>query len=199
VILRQAETKGTRSQNMSRPTHALFEPSPLVRRFASKIVNAAAGKPVIDVACGSGRNAILLSQLGCAVICVDKDLSLLQTQQQRLSGTLLGRALAQLTLNQMDLLKDPWPFGGGTLGGVVNIHFLLPALFPFFESSLSPGGYLLVGTVPACGGNYLQLPKKGELKMALAKAFDFEFYKEGKAGPRGYDAVTVQLLAKRRE
>jgi SAM-dependent methyltransferase len=176
----------------------LFEPSPLVRRFASKIAYAAAGKPVIDVACGSGRNAILLSQLGCAVICVDKDMSLLQTQQQRLSGSLLGRALAQLTLHQMDLIKDPWPFGVCTLGGIVNIHFLLPMLFPFFERSLSPGGYLVLGTVPACGGNYLQLPKKGELRAALARAYDLEFYKEGKAGPRGYDAVTVQLLAKRR-
>lgn len=185
--------------NRVRPTDTLFEPSPLVRRFASKIADAAAGKPIIDVVCGSGRNAILLSQLGCAVICVDRDLSILQTQQRRLRRTLLGTALAQLTLHQMDLVRDPWPFGVCTLGGIVNIHFLLPMLFPFFESSLSPGGYLVLGTVPACGGNYLQLPKKGELKTALTKAFDLELYKEGKAGPRAYDAVTVQLLAKRQE
>jgi len=99
----------------------------------------------------------------------------------------------------MDLVKDPWPFGVCTLGGIICIHFLLPTLFPFFENSLSPGGYLLLGTVPACGGNYLQLPKEGELRTTLSKAFNLEFYKEGKVGPRGYDAVTVQLLAKRRE
>lgn len=58
--------------------HDELEPSPLVRRFAAKIVDAAAGKPVLDVACGSGRNALALSQLGCAVICVDRDLTTLQ-------------------------------------------------------------------------------------------------------------------------
>jgi SAM-dependent methyltransferase len=175
-----------------------LEPSPLVRRFGSKIANAAAGKPVADVACGSGRNAVLLSRLGCAVICVDKDLSRLQAQQRRLFRTSLGRTLAQLTLHQMDLVKDPWPFGACTLGGIVNVHFLLPTLFPLFESSLSPGGYLLLETVPGCGGNYVELPKAGGIGFALRRAFDFEFYKEGKVGPQGYDAVTVHLLARRR-
>jgi hypothetical protein len=85
------------------------------------------------------------------------------------------------------------------VGGIINVHFLLPALFPFCESSLSPGGYLLLETVPGCGGNYLELPKAGGIRSALGKAFDFEFYKEGKVGPRGYDAVTVQLLARRRD
>src|SRR5208283_2698792 len=87
-----------------------LESSPLVRRFGSKIADATASKPVVDVACGSGRNAISLCQLGCAVICVDKDLSRLQTQQRRLHRTQQGRALAQLTLHQMDLVEDPWPF-----------------------------------------------------------------------------------------
>lgn len=33
-----------------------------MRTFASKIADAAAGKPILDVACGSGRNAMLLAQ-----------------------------------------------------------------------------------------------------------------------------------------
>jgi hypothetical protein len=57
---------------------------------------------------------------------------------------------------------------------------------------------LLLETVPGCGGNYLELPKAGTLKTAFERGFNFEFYKEGKVGPPDYDAVTVQLLAKRR-
>jgi len=174
-----------------------LEPSPFVRRFASKIADAAAGKPIVDVACGSGRNALWLARLGCAVICVDKDLTRLQNQRQPLRRIALGRASARLSVQQLDLVKDPWPFGPCAVGGIVNVHFLLPALFPFFEGSLSPGAYLLLETVPGCGGNYLELPKAGEIRSALRKAFDFEFYKEAKVGPRGYDAVTVQLLARR--
>jgi len=176
-----------------------LRPSSLVRRFASQIVDAAASTPVLDVACGSGRNAIVLSQLGCTVICVDKDLTKLKIEQLRLRDTLLRKASEQLSILQLDLIKDAWPFGARSVGGIVNVHFLLPALFPFFEASLSTGGYLLLETVPGCGGNHLQLPKAGALRSAFEKAFDLEFYKECKVGPPNYDAVTVKLLGKRRE
>lgn len=98
----------------------------------------------------------------------------------------------------MDLVNDPWPFEAGSAGAIINVHLLLPTLFPLFETSLLSGRYLLIETIPAHGGNYLKLPRAGELRSALQHAFDFEFYKERKAGPGNYDAVTVQLLARRR-
>jgi hypothetical protein len=174
-------------------------PSPFVRRFASKIVDAAASKAIVDVACGSGRNAMLLSELGCTTICVDKDLTRLEAQLLRLHRSSFRMASTRLILQQLDLVKDPWPFGPHSIGGIVNVHFLLPTLFPLFGSSLSPGGYLLLETVPGCGGNYLELPKAGEVRRALEQAFHFELYVEGKVGPRDYDAVTVRVLARRRE
>ena len=97
----------------------------------------------------------------------------------------------------MDLEVDRWPFDRGQLGGIVNVHFLLPAMLRHFKRSLSPGGYLLIETVPAHGQNYLELPKEGELRSALEKAFDLEFYKEKKTGPPEYKKVTVRLLARR--
>lgn len=142
---------------------------------------------------------MLLSQLGCIVICVDKDLSPIQSQLLRWCRSSLSEASARLTLHHMDLVKDTWPFGAGVVGGIINVHFLLPSLFPSFESSLLPGGYLLLETVPGCGGNYLELPKAGAIRSAFGKTFDFEFYREGKTGPSGYDAVTVQMLAKRKK
>jgi SAM-dependent methyltransferase len=171
-----------------------LRPSALVRRFGSKIADATEGMPVLDVACGSGRNALFLFQLGCTVICIDKDLTRLQTQQHIMCNEVPARLSSQL----IDLVKEPWPFSACTVGGIVNVHFLLPKLFPFFESSLSPGGYLILETVPGCGGNYLELPRAGELRVAFGKGFDFELYKERKVGPRSCDAVTVQILARRR-
>ena len=170
----------------------------MVRRFASRLVDAAGDLPILDVACGSGRHAVLLLQLGCTVICVDKDLTALQARRARLSRTLFSKVPGQLVLQSLDLVKDPWPFGPSTVGGILNIHFLAPALFPYFARSLSPGGYLLLETFPKCGRNYLDLPKAGEVRAALENAFDLEVYKEGKVGPHGYDAVTVQTLARRR-
>jgi len=170
------------------------EPSALVRRFGSRLADAAAGMPVLDVACGSGRNAMFLFQLGCTVVCVDKDLTRLHTQLH----LACHEAPARLSFRHTDLIEGPWPFSACTVGGIVNVHFLHSKLFPFFESSLSAGGYLILETVPGCGGNYLELPRAGEVRCAFDKAFDFEVYKERKAGPRSCDAVTVRMLARRR-
>lgn len=163
------------------------EPCALVRRFGAKIVEAANGAPILDVGCGAGRNAIHLARLGGTVICLDRNSDLLRR---------LPRAKRLVPLH-MDVATEPWPFAQHQLGGIVSVHFLPPTLFQQFENSLSPGGCLLIETVPAHGGNFIELPNEGELRRALAEAFKFEFFKEKKAGPVGCGKVTVRLLAKR--
>jgi SAM-dependent methyltransferase len=173
--------------------------SPFLRRFASKIVEGAQGAPILDVACGSGRNAIFLAQMGCTVFCLDKDLTGLDAAQTRLRYLAKRTdAAGQIVPIALDLEADALPFGASALGGIVNIHYLLPRLFPWFARSLRGGGYLLLETPGRHGGNYLELPRKGALPSALDNAFDIELCREGKAGPKKYDAVTVRLLAKRR-
>lgn len=179
----------------SLPDLGVSEPCPLLRRFATYIIASSQGAPILDIASGSGRNAIFLAQRGCKVICVDKDLAALRQLVNENSSNLLAK---NLQLFEMDLALDPWPFGVGTAGGIINVHFLLPSLFPLFESTLLKGACLLLETVPAHGGNYLALPRAGEVGSAFQRAFDLEFYRERKAGPNYCDAVTAQLVAKRR-
>lgn len=171
-----------------------FGASPLVRRFASSIADAANGAPILDVACGSGRNAMIFAELGCNVICLDIDLT-------RLKNHLSGRASrfkssSQLQLRTLDLINDPWPFGAGTIGAVVNVHFLRPSLFPFFEYSLASGGHLLIESISGRGGNYLELPAAGEIRSALETGFHLELYEERKVGPKESNAVTVKLVGR---
>lgn len=178
---------------------SIFPCSPLVRRFSPRIARAAAELPIVDVASGSGRNALPFYDLGCYIICIDRDLTQLGAQLSKPSLGSRRTALLQLNLFQMNLAKDAWPFADSSLGGIINVHFFLQALLPLFERSLSPGGYLLMETFPGHGGNYLQLPKAGSVRTDLEGGFDFEFYKEGRVGPSGYDAVTVRLVARRRQ
>src|ERR1700678_1992919 len=140
----------------------LLHACPLIRKFCKKMAQAAMGKPILDIACGSGRNALPLVAQGCTVICADSDLTRLRSPSG-MAGQLIPR--------QLDLVVDPWPFERSSIGGIVNVHFLLIRLFPHFESSLSPGGYLLLETVPGCGGNYLPLPKAGDLRSLPKGAF----------------------------
>lgn len=100
----------------------------------------------------------------------------------------------------MDVLIDQWPFGKASLGGIIAIHFgVAPAFTEGFADSVTPGGCLLIETVGGQGGNYLELPGAGQLRSALCAAFDFEFYQERKVGPSGSDAVSVRLMARRKQ
>jgi SAM-dependent methyltransferase len=173
-----------------------LDPCSLVRRFGARVAQAAAGMPVLDIGCGSGRNAFLLSDLGCTVVCLDRDMTSLQRHQR---GEFHQPPGTPLILRQIDFLKDPWPFAASSIGGIINVHFLCSALFPFFVSSLALGAYLLLETPPGCGGNYRELPAPGELEAAFRGSFDFEYYKERPVGPQNRRAVSVQMLARRRE
>ncbi|MCU1264573.1 MAG: hypothetical protein JWM21_891 [Acidobacteria bacterium] len=171
-----------------------FIASPLVRRFASTIADAANGAPIIDVACGSGRNAMIFAEMGCDVICVDINLT-------RLKNHLSGQASrfessSRLKLRTLDLINDPWPFKAGAIGAIINIDFLLPTLFPCFAYSLVPGGHLLIETISGRGGNYLELPGAGEVRSALETGFHLELYEERKVGPKESNAVTVKLVGR---
>lgn len=176
-----------RTEASKRLTDHPSEPCALVRRFGAAIVEAANGAPILDVGCGAGRNAIHLAQLGGTVICLDRNSDFLRR---------LPRTKRIIPLH-MDLATDRWPFRKCELGGIVSVHFLMPSLFRQFEGSLSPGGCLLIETVPGHGGNFIELPNEGELRRAFAEAFLFEFFKEKKAGPIGCGKVTVRLLARR--
>jgi hypothetical protein len=169
-----------------------FTATPFVKRFAPLIARSAHGLPIVDVACGSGRNASVFLELGCKVICLDKDLGQLRS---KCPSQTLPQGMEAI---QIDFLNQPWPLGTAAVGGIINVHFLLPTLFPSFVESLIPGGYLLIQTVPGCGGNYLQLPRSNELRSALSEHFESEFYQERPVGPSTFKSVTVNLLAKRR-
>lgn len=156
-----------------------------VRRHAAKIANASNSKPLLDVACGAGRNALLLAQLGCQVIGIDIDVSKAVTNER-------------FQVQCIDVDTQPWPFREDEIGGIIQVHFLRCALFTQFAFSLAVGGYLLIETVPGCGGNYLELPKAGELYALLSADFALEEYRERKVGPKFFDAVTVRTLARRR-
>ncbi len=160
-------------------------PSAFVRECAERVVRASGGKPILDVACGSGRNGLYLASFGSEIIFVDRDLSQFHDQ---------GR----FTSFQVDLVRDQWPYQPCTLGGIINVHFLLPGLFPKFAASFAPGAYLLLETVPGYGHNYLELPKAGSLRRKLAKDFEIEVYRERTVGPPDADAVAARLLARRR-
>jgi SAM-dependent methyltransferase len=178
-------------------------PSKFLKNYAQEIALNAPG-PILDVACGAGRNAYFLNCLGSSVICLDNDplcLETIATRGRRASAN--DKKVQEIRNNshlipiKLDLKSSPWIFPTETLGAIINIHFFWPPLLEWFASSLIPGGYLLIETIGGQGGNYLELPGEGFVRSRLEGMFDFRFYREKKVGPLDKNAVSVKLFSRK--
>lgn len=152
--------------------------------------------PVVDIASGFGRNARFLARRGIQTYCLDNNRDAMAT-----IGNLAVHD-ANLIPMQFDLSNEALPFSKGQLGGALCIHSwryswcrnLIRILAPLIRQ----GGFIHIETVGNRGGNYLELPKAGLLRMELEEYFAIQTYIERKAGPNGCDAVSVKALASRR-
>jgi SAM-dependent methyltransferase len=160
-------------------------------------------QPLLDAGCGYGRNAVALASHGMSVVCVDEKLERLNALARLAPTHLAERKQPSCEAGRLypvlaDLGPSRWPFRENCFAGIICVHFLDVELFEAFRSSLIAGGCLYIETFGGQGGNYLDLPKAGQLRDLLSKDFDLPLYREKKVGPAGYDAVTVKLFARKR-
>ncbi len=94
----------------------------------------APGASLLDLAAGSGRNAIFFAARGHKVTAVDIDLSRLPSDKNI-------EALATDLEN-----GTPWPLAGRRFGGAVVTKYLHRPLMPDLLDAVEPGGVLLYET-----------------------------------------------------
>jgi SAM-dependent methyltransferase len=95
-----------------------------------------AGGRVLDLACGSGRNARWLAAQGWQVEAVDRDALALQGLQ----------GVAGITTRLADLENGDWPYASESFDGIVVCRYLHRPLLPRLAESLAPGGVLIYET-----------------------------------------------------
>jgi SAM-dependent methyltransferase len=107
-----------------------------VRRWAPLVARG----PVLDVACGAGRHAILFAERGFEVVALDRD----------------PQALASSIHFVKADLEDgsPWPFPGRRFAAIVVTNYLHRPLFPILVESLDQGGVLIYETFMAGNERY---------------------------------------------
>jgi rhodanese-related sulfurtransferase len=121
-----------------------FGPTPMRGPAAWLIENAdllPRGGKVLDVACGRGRHALLLSSAGFDVHAIDRDpeaIDFLQSTAERLS--------LSLTCEVVDLETDPPPALPGPCDAVLVFNYLHRPLMPALRGALAPGGRLFYET-----------------------------------------------------
>ncbi len=126
------------------------------------------GGRVLDLACGSGRNALLLAVAGFAVKAVDRDEGRIEALRE-----VAARLGLPLEAEILDLEDEGVDLGSGAYDVVLGFHYLHRPLFPALIRSIAPGGILLYETFteeqarrgkPTCPDFLL---KAGELRQLV--------------------------------
>lgn len=151
-----------------------FPPSPWVRRFAPLIPS---GGTVLDVACGSGRHARLLADMGYRVEAVDRDAQALAT---------LANAPGVVT-RLADLERDAWPYAPKSFDAVIVTNYLYRPHFEALIDTLAAGGVLIYETF-MLGNEKLGRPsnpdfllRPGELMERVAPRLTVIAFEQGRA------------------
>jgi SAM-dependent methyltransferase len=143
---------------------ATLNPSAWVKRFAQLIPKEGV---VLDLACGSGRHALLLAELGYRVLAVDQDVTELT-------------ALNHPSINpqRFDLEQATWPFAAThelQFVGIVVANYLYRPRIDQLPGMLSKEGVLIYETFAQGNGDFGKpsnpnfLLKPGELLTFAAR------------------------------
>jgi SAM-dependent methyltransferase len=117
-------------------------PSPHLLAEMARLREASALGPVLDLACGRGRNALAAAGAGIAVVGVDRDAAALAALRAA-----APRAGARVEALRTDLEAGYGiPVRPGVCGAILVFRFLFRPLAPAIEAALAPGGLLLYET-----------------------------------------------------
>jgi SAM-dependent methyltransferase len=111
----------------------MIPPSPWVEAHFGRIPKSGV---VLDLACGQGRHARLLSGHGYAVLAVDRNAAALASPT----------GLAAVTTRQLHLEGNDWPLAGERFSGVIVTNYLWRPRLPDLLALLAPGGVLIYET-----------------------------------------------------
>jgi len=161
---------------------------------------AAGQQRALDVACGDGRNALYLAQLGYMVDAIDvSDVAVAE-----LRAAVAERGLMMtIAPRVVDLEREPLP--AGPYDVIVMFNFLQRDLFEALQEALAPGGLLVFETLGRAHVDQLghsfnpaYLVEPGELPRAfggLEIVAQREGVVQGSGGPRGVAGIVARRPA----
>ncbi len=117
-------------------------PSPHLVAELARLREAGALGPVVDLACGRGRNALAVALAGLPVVGIDRDAEALAA----LRATARDRRAAVSAVRADLETGRGIPVRSGSCGAILVYRFLFRPLAPAIEAALAPGGLLLYET-----------------------------------------------------
>lgn len=99
------------------------------------------GLPVLDVACGRGRQALFLARAGWTVHAVDRDAAAIHALETSAHAEALS-----ITTEVVDLEAGTPSLGSQRYGAVVVFNYLHRPLLPAIIEAVAPGGIVIYET-----------------------------------------------------
>jgi tellurite methyltransferase len=185
-----------------RTAAAAAGPAPEPASFVRELLPLLPRGPALDLACGTGRHALLLAERHQPVTAVDGSSVALEILQQRAraagrmeNSTTIAPANQGIRLALVDLEHAALPVNSFSL--ILCINYLQRSLFPQIQRALEPGGMLLFETYtraqlefPGGPKNPEYLLEPGELRVGFP-ALRLLFYRELRAG-KGIASLLAQ-------
>ena len=151
---------------------------------------------VLDVAAGTGRNALFLARRGAVVDAFDISLNGLRTLQA-------AARRERLPVRPVQADLEDYPLPADLYDAAINIRYLQRSLFGTLQRCVKPGGVILFETflidhhVVRHVTNPEFLLQHGELRRAFADC-DVLVYEEGQLDTEDAPAHLARLVARRR-
>lgn len=108
-------------------------PTPLVARAVSKLNPGSA----LDIACGTGRNAIWLAERGWSVTAVDGAAAAIDVLNKRAKGLEIRTRVADLEGRDFSIEPGAWDL-------ILKCYYLQRSLIPAIRDGVRPGGVAVV-------------------------------------------------------
>lgn len=98
--------------------------------------------PVLDLACGTGRNGLALAEQGITVVFADQSSNALKEIEKRLEQASLPGRIWQVDLEQ----PGSKPMADLAFAAIIGFRYLHRPLFPALKSAVMPGGLVVYET-----------------------------------------------------
>ena len=120
---------------------------PLLRTYLGDLELAASAGPILDLACGSGRNGLYLLENQIPVVFADRSVDALNGIQLRLDEKLPGQEKPLASVWEVDLeLPQGNPFAQRMFAGMVVFSYLHRPLLGALKHAVHSGGIVVYET-----------------------------------------------------
>ena len=155
-------------------------------------------KPILDIACGYGRNGGYLAYNNCRVVFIDNDIDCLNYIQTGKELSVNGDVnVNNIRVLYKNLNLGELPFPNNSVGGIIDVHYYNPLLIKEMVRVLDVGGFFCFESISARGKNIFELPDYNFIKHEI-NGFEIISYVERKVGPEELCKSTTKIFAIKR-